>query len=71
MSFLRSRTFNEDPSRFRDETRSKGSPKNLVTPDGNEQLRSSCPNSEAPQNSFIPGLTLRVLLLRLISEVLL
>jgi len=44
----------EDASRFRDEFRSENLPKKLVTPEGNGQLGSNCPNSKALVN-FVQG----------------
>ena len=41
----------ENTSRFRDETRSKNSPKQPVTLEGNSQLGLDCPNSKASENS--------------------
>jgi len=47
-------------SRFRDEIRSKNSPKKLATSEGNSQLGSKCPNSKAPENSFDPVCSFQV-----------
>ena len=40
----------ENASNFRNETRSKNSPKKLATPEENSQLDSDCQNPEAPKN---------------------
>ena len=42
-------------SRFRDETRSENSPKNLATLEGNRELGSLCPHFNAPENSNLGG----------------
>ena len=57
-------------SRFRDETRSKNSPKKLAAPEGNSRLGSNCPNSKAPENSFEEGSDL-VLLCKFLEKLLL